>query len=432
MEEHEFKPILAEIQDKPPNPLGRLVLWIILVLLILIILGVYFVKIDIVVSARGKIIPDGDVKILQPLETGVIRKIFVKEGDYVKAGQILVEIDPTVEVANIEGKERILTFHTLTKRRVEAILNNQNFYISKTNPESILQVNLYKAQKEAYEASLKQKEKELKEIQTIIESLKEEIKKLEALINIVYEEEKKLKELSSVGAVAESRYKEKLKERLALEREIELKKSQIEENTLRLERIKHEIEAIKSGFEEKLLAEAGSSFQQENLLKSEITTVKFEKSKRFIISPVNGYVHLISVKTIGGVVTPAQPVISIVPENTPLIIRAIVLNKDVGFIKKGQKVVIKVDTYDFQKYGTIKGEVSIISPYSIEDREIGIDGYPVYIKMQSPELKTKDGKVYKVKPGMSVIAEINIGKRRIIELFLSPFIKQIDEGLKVR
>lgn len=432
MEEHEFKPILAEIQDKPPNPLGMWVLWTILILLILAIAGICLVKVDVVVSARGKVIPDGDVKILQPLETGVIRKILVKEGDYVEKGQVLVEIDPTIEVADIESKEKNLLYHSLTKKRVEALLKNKKFSSTKMTPEAMLQTNLYKAQKQSYEATLKQKEKELKEIQLVIESLKKEVERLETLISIVYEEEKRLKELVSVGAVAEVKYREKIKERLSLERERDFRKNQIEENTIKLERIKHEIEAIKSGFEEKLLTEAGSSFQQENLLKSEITTTKFKETRRFIISPVNGYVHLLAVKTVGGIVTPAQPVISIVPENTPLVIRAIVLNKDIGFIKKGQKVVIKVDTYDFQKYGTIDGTVTIVSPYSIEDREIGIDGYPVYINMQSTELKTRDGKTYKIKPGMSVHAEINIGKRRVIELFLSPFIKHIDEGLKVR
>lgn len=292
-----------------------------------------------------------------------------------------------------------------------------------------MQANLYRAQKQAYDASIKQKEKELKEIQTVINSLNEEIAKLRSLLIIISDEEKRLKSLSEAGAIAEARYREKVKERLNLEKEIQVKKSQIEENTLRLEIIKHKIDAIRSGFSEKLLAEASNSIQQENLLISEITTIKFKESKRFITSPVNGYVHLLPVKTVGGVVTPAQPIITIVPENTPLVVRVIVLNKDIGFVKEKTRAVIKIDTYDFQKYGTLQGEVEVISPFSIEDREIGVDGYPVYVKLYSTELKTKDGKTYKVKAGMTVTAEINVGKRRVIELILSPFLKHIDEGL---
>jgi len=432
MNEHEFKPILAEIQDKPPNPLGRLFLWILLTLMVLVIAWMYFAKVDVVVSARGKVVPDGDLKVLQPFEIGVIRKILVKEGDYVKEGQVLVEIDPTVEVADIQGKERNLFFHKLTNRRVKAILSGKEFLASDVTTESQLQTNLYRVQKEHLKASLKAKEKEIEEIKKVIYSLKEEISKLNHLMNVVLEEEEKLKALVIAGAVAEAKYREKVKERLNLEREISLKKNQVEEYMLRLERVMREIDTIKSEFSEKLLVEAGSSLQQENLLTSEITAVKFKKSKRFITSPVNGYVHLIAVKTVGGIITPAQPLISIVPENTPLVVKAFVLNKDIGFIKPDHNVIVKVDTYDFQKYGTLKGKVKIVSPFSVEDREIGVDGYPVYIKLDSSELKTKDGKIYKIKPGMTVLAEINTGKRRVIELILFPFVKYIDEGLKVR
>lgn len=432
MNEHEFKPILAEIQDKPPNPLGRLFLWILLTLMVLVIAWMYFAKVDVVVSARGKVVPDGDLKVLQPFEIGVIRKILVKEGDYVKEGQVLVEIDPTVEVADIQGKERNLFFHKLTNRRVKAILSGKEFLASDVTTESQLQTNLYRVQKEHLKASLKAKEKEIEEIKKVIYSLKEEISKLNHLMNVVLEEEEKLKALVIAGAVAEAKYREKVKERLNLEREISLKKNQVEEYMLRLERVMHEIDTIKSEFSEKLLVEAGSSLQQENLLTSEITAVKFKKSKRFITSPVNGYVHLIAVKTVGGIITPAQPLISIVPENTPLVVKAFVLNKDIVFIKPDHNVIVKVDTYDFQKYGTLKGKVKIVSPFSVEDREIGVDGYPVYIKLDSSELKTKDGKIYKIKPGMTVLAEINTGKRRVIELILFPFVKYIDEGLKVR
>ncbi len=272
----------------------------------------------------------------------------------------------------------------------------------------------------------------MEETSSAMLSLKDEVENLERLLSISSEEEKRLKALAEAGAVAEARYRDKVKERLNLEKEIGVKRSQIEESAIRLEELGQEIEAIRSGFAEKLLEEAGSGAQQENLLKSEITTAKFKESKRLLTSPVDGYVHIIAIKTSGGVVTPGQPIISIVPEDTPLVVKAMVLNKDIGFVKEEQKVVLKIDTYDFQKYGTIKGFVSVVSPDSIEDKELKVDGYPVYVKMSSTQLQTKEGKVYKIKPGMNVLAEINIGKRRIIELFLSPFIKNIDEGLKVR
>ena len=117
---HDFKPILAEIEDRPTNPLGTMFLWTIIAMMVTVVLGLIFLKIDVVVTARGKIIPVGDVKVVQPLETGVITKIHVKEGDYVKKGAVLLEIDPSVDTADLEGKERNLKYSRLSMDRIGA------------------------------------------------------------------------------------------------------------------------------------------------------------------------------------------------------------------------------------------------------------------------------------------------------------------------
>lgn len=429
---HDFRPILAEVEERPANPAGRIFLWTIILLMVVIISGLIFVKVDVVVSARGKIIPVGDVKVLQPLETGVVNRILVKEGDFVKKGDVLVEIDPSMDRADLEGKERNLRFNRIAMERIKAVLDGKEFMMSGNNPEADTQLQLYHSQKSLYILTIQEKEKEFRETEIALKSLKDEIWKLKNLLNIVADEEKRQKSLSEIGALAENRYMEKLKERMNLEKEIDIKTSQVEEYTTRLEKIREEIETFKSGFKEKLLSELSGNVQGKNVLEAEVSNIKFRQGKRFITSPVNGYVHLLPVKTVGGVVTPAQPLVSIVPEKTPLMTRSLVFNKDIGFVKEGQRCVIKVDTYDFQKYGVLEGEVETVSPFSIEDKENGIDGYPVHVKMSSEELKTKDGKVYKIKPGMSVTAEINVGKRRVIEFFLFPVIKYLDEGLKVR
>ncbi len=217
-----------------------------------------------------------------------------------------------------------------------------------------------------------------------------------------------------------------------------VKTGQAEQAATKLDRINDEIETFKNSFREKLLSEFSSNMQGRNTLEAEVSSLRFKQEKRFIIAPVNGYVHQLPVKTVGGVVTTAQPVVSLVPENTPLLVNALVFNKDIGFVKEGQRCVIKVDTYDFQKYGTIEGMVQTIFPFSLEEKEKEKEkgneagGYPVHVKMLSEILKTKDETVYKIKPGMSVAAEINVGKRRVIEFFLFPVIRYLDEGLKVR
>ena len=409
---HDFKPIIAEIEERPVNPLGMYFLWTIIALMVVTVLGLILVKIDVVVSARGKVIPKGDVKIVQPLETGVITKIHVKEGDYVQKGAILLEIDPSVDTADLEGKERNLNYSRLSLDRINAVLAEKKFAPDKKDHSTDV-INAQTAQYEAQKSALK--------------SLKEEIASLNRILAVTLEDEKRLKKLVEIGAVAENRYRDKIKDLMNLERERDAKSGQMEQ------------------FREKLLSDYSTNVQGRNTLEAEVSSLKFKQGKRFIIAPVTGYVHLLPVKTIGGVVTTAQPVVGIVPEGTPLEVNAMLMNKDIGYIKKGQKCVIKVDAFDFQKYGTIEGVVDVVNPYSVDvvtekgkdesnsgDAETEAGGYPVRIKMAAKSLTTNDGDVHKIKPGMAVMAEVNVGKRRVIEFFLFPVIRYLDEGLKVR
>ena len=443
---HDFKPILAEIEERPTNPLGIYFLWTIISLMIVILLGLFLVKIDVVVSARGKIIPIGDVKVIQPLETGVITRIHIKEGDYVKEGDILLEIDPSVDTADLEGKERNLNYSRLSMDRINAVLAEKDFSPGgKRRASEIVKAQMthYQAQRDVYNSTLKEKEKEYLENQSALESLKKEIETINKVLAITLEDEKRQKSLVEIGTLADNRYREKVKDRMNLERERDSKAGQVEQLETKLTRINDEIQTFKSTFREKLLSDYSTNVQERNTLEAEVSSLKFKQGKRFIIAPVTGYIHLLPVKTIGGVVTTAQPIVGIVPEGTPLEVNAIVMNKDVGYVKEGQRCVIKVDTFDFQKYGTIEGKVEAVNPYSMEDKdnkdkeknkdmENESGGYPVRVKMLAEMLKTKNGDIYKVKPGMTVTAEVNVGKRRVIEFFLFPIIRYLDEGLKVR
>ncbi len=410
---HDFKPILTEIEERPANPLGVYFLWTIISLMLVVVLGLYFVKVDVVVTARGKIIPLGDVKVVQPLETGVITKIHVKEGDFVKEGAILLEIDPSVDTADLEGKELNLRHSKLSMKRINSVLAGKEFDPRGTEPSP----ETIKAQRAHYQAQ-----------RDALRSLKEELSALDKMLVEAKEDERRQKALVEIGAVAENRYRDKVKERMNLEKERNSKLAGIEQ------------------LREKLLSDYSTNVQTSNTLQAEVSSLKFKQGKRFIVAPVAGYVHLLPVKTVGGVVTTAQPVVGIVPEDTPLEVSAIVMNKDIGYVEKGQTCIIKVDTFDFQKYGTIEGKVEVVNPYSMDDsnkdkereknkssdQEQESGGYPIRVKMGSEELKTKNGDVYKVRPGMSVTSEINIGKRRVIEFFLFPVIRYMDEGLKVR
>ena len=187
---------------------------------------------------------------------------------------------------------------------------------------------------------------------------------------------------------------------------------------------------IDQSYKNKFYAELAQKEKEIISYRSEIETIEFRKKKQIIVSPVDGTVGKIGINTVGAVVTPAEKLITIVPKDVPLQIKATVENKDIGFIKEGMRVAIKIDTFNFQRFGLIDGNVTKIGANAIEDKKLGMI-YEVFIKPQKTSLMVEGEERYLI-PGMSATAELKVGQRRIIELFVYPLIKYFNEGVSVR
>ena len=329
---HEFEPLLTEIEQTPANPLGNTVFWIVISFIFFVCLWMYFGKVDVVVTARGLIIPDGEEKVVQPLEKGVVSQLLVREGDFVKEGQVLTVITPAEHEPGLE----------------------------------LAQI----------------KEEEIK--------LNEQLSNAKSRYNIAIERLNRLETVKDI--IPQARYEDALTEVTGL---------------------KHE----------KISLEA-------SLIQCRTKKEQLEKQIQIIKSPIEGYVNELEIHTIGGVVTPAQKLMTVVPKDSKLKIKAKVMNQDIGFIESGMDVFIKIDTYNFQKYGIIKGDVLVVGASSVDDEKLG-PIYEVFIEPKNTVLMV-EGKEQTIKTGMSVTCEINIGKRRIIEFFVYPLIKYLDESIKVR
>ncbi len=157
---------------------------------------------------------------------------------------------------------------------------------------------------------------------------------------------------------------------------------------------------------------------------------QIEKQIQTIKAPIDGYVNTLKIHTVGGVVAPAEELMTIVPKDAVIEVKAKVFNQDIGFVKEGMPVTVKIDTFNFQKYGYLDGKVDIVSPNSIKDEQYGAV-YEVYITLENVHLMV-EGKEETVKIGMTTVNEIKIGKRRIIEFFIYPLIKYLDSSIKVR
>lgn len=410
---YEFLPIVAEIEEEPVNPIGRTMFWILIALIVFTALWLILGKADVVVSARGKIIPDGEIKIIQPLETGVIKKILVKEGDFVHKGQTLIEINPSTTQPHLESMKANLEYINLERKRLNAASRGQSFDAKPTEEEQT-QLGLYQSSVADLRNQLQAKRAEIR-------SIDEEISNYQKQLSINFTKEQRMNQVSDIIA------KNDLEKVKAENTEY---RSKIKELRHQKSKAQQEANYIQSNFKTQNFNELADRDKKATELAASIKETEFRKNQQNIVSPVDGYVNTLLVHTTGGVVTPAEKLISVVPKDAPIIIKATVMNKDIGFVRAGMPVLIKIDTFDFQKYGMINGTVKKVSKDSVEDQRLG-PIYDVYITPLNHTLLV-EGRETPITTGMSLTAEIKVYKRRIIEFFIYPMIKYWNQAIQVR
>ncbi|OPY66630.1 MAG: Hemolysin secretion protein D, chromosomal [Syntrophorhabdaceae bacterium PtaU1.Bin034] len=427
---HEFKPTIAEIEERPAHPLGKIIFWLVVGTMLFFTLWLCIGKIDVVVSARGTVIPEGDVKILQPLDTGVVSAILCKEGDFVRKGQVLMEIDPSITAPELESKKKSLEFLELEQRRLDLTLTGKPFSAQGTHDKEAVrrQRELHASMTGSLEKQLASKKAELCKVEEEMRAAEKEREAARAQLDIDISKEQRLKEVLDI--IARSDYEKVVQDILARRNAIEQASSRIDQLRHQQNQIQQDLGVIEGNFKVTNLKEFTDKQKQSTEIRAEIDKTSFKNEKQRILSPVDGHISTLLFHTIGGVVTPAQKLMTVVPLTAPLVIKATVLNKDIGFIKERMPVSLKIDTFDFQKYGILKGVTRNIARHSIEDEKLG----PVYEVFVTP-LDTQvmvEGVKTSITSGMSLTAEIKVGKRRIIEFFIYPLIKYLDEGVKVR
>jgi len=385
--------------------------------------------VDVVVSAQGKVIPSGEIKILKPLESGVVSKIFVKESDKVKKGDILIQIDPTVTDASLSSKQDDLAVINSDIALLEALINESNLSKDELNKLNSSQISLYNSQKQILASTYESNKAKLNSAKLDIKANESEVNRLSLLLGKEEEAEARLQKV--LDLIAKKEYEEVSKNIINLKEQKDIALYRLKESNKKLEEIIEEnqkaIKTIKSSWIETSLN------KEKRELGAQINAILFSNKIQQIKSPVEGFVGKLLIHTKGGVVSPNDNLISIVPSDAPLIIKANVLNKDIGFLKLGQEVAVKIDTFSFQKYGLLYGNIIEISKDAIEYEKLGLI-YEIKIKPKNLDILDirVDGEIKQLEIGMSVMAEVKTGKRRVIELFIYSIIKYMDEELSVR
>jgi hemolysin D len=428
---HEFLPLLAEIEEEPLSPLGRTVFWIVMASILFFGVWMIFGQVDVVVSARGKVIPVGEVKTVQPLTTGVVRSILVKTGDRVREGEILMEIDPSDVAPGLASMKKDKQSLELEILRLQALLDNRPLIV----PEGEYSKDLFMIEKKHYDASKERIETQIqvkeKALAQISERMAGEKKLLEEAEYLLVHSRERLARLMPVqDIISRDEFEKAQSETKTRETQLNAGRHRIEELLAGMTQITNEMALIRTDEQNRLFAELSGKREKLLYLSADIEKNEFLTRRQQIISPVEGYVSQLLIHTLGGVVTPAEKLAQIVPISSPMVIKAYVKNQDVGFVASGMTSILKIDAFNFQKYGILAGQVLQISQDSLDDPKMGLV-YEVYISPGETCLKV-EGEEKEIATGMGVTAEIKVGRRRIIEFFIYPLIKYLDEGISVR
>ena len=437
--QYEFLPAAEEIVETPAAPLGALVVWLVALLLIVALAWSYFGRIDIVAVANGKISTEGSTKIIQPAVSGVVTNINVHEGQRVKKGETLLALDKTTaekDVAtanqslNTARVERDILRRLAVGGNTDEIINNADLpdetkamlrqFASSQTVLSAARQQAANGTISNYQQQIQFNQQAKNQLETNAQNLKNRKAEIEKqLPNANPVDKLRLQnELSNIDQRITSADSAVLgQNQQLLQSQSALTQAQNQSQTQTAE--------TNSAFNNQIIASEKRIIELENNL----VKAKQILAQTTITAPVDGTVLSLTVKTIGGVVNAGQQLAQIVPEKVPLYVDAALDNQDVGFVKPGQRVVVKVATYPFQRYGYLEGTVENISPDAIQDDKKGLI-YKAKIKLND-EKSSKQNQL-KLLPGMSVSAEITTGQRRIIEFFLDPLMTKADESLKVR
>jgi hemolysin D len=459
-DEREFQAAAIEILETPPSPTGRLLGFTVIVSVTAALAWSIIGRLDVFAALEGKVVPIGQVKIIQPLITGTVKAAPVRQGQEVAEGELLIELDPTEQTADRARLEQELAASQAAALRLrtatDAVIKGGDVTAARLPPvpgasasvtaleEYVLKQTLlaYDSEQKSFAGDVAQKQKELKRV----EATAAERRKLIALMD---ERLGMIQKLTKSGSASRASYLERAELLFQQRAELARDEGQIPETQAAVEALRRRAEQRKQAFLQGQAKELEDTEKRIAETRQELKKARQKEAYSRLLAPVAGSVQQLTVHTIGQVVTTGQQLMIVAPRGTKLEVEANLLNRDKGFVHEGQEARIKVETFDFTKYGVIDGAVTNVSNDAVS---LGQNGggqpgqgqaaavaaagagalvFPVRIALSRETIRV-DGEEVRLTPGMSVVAEVKTGNRRVIEYLLSPLLKLKDEAFRER
>ncbi|NJR52206.1 MAG: HlyD family efflux transporter periplasmic adaptor subunit [Leptolyngbyaceae cyanobacterium CSU_1_3] len=417
-------PPLTNVLDQPPSALPLHLAIAGIAFSIGFAAWAYLGQVNEVARAQGRLIPQGEVYKVNPIELGKVSRLIMKEGKFVKAGQVLVELDDDLATHEIERLEQDLA-------AAQTELSQAQTLLSQTHLQAQTHFLVTRSATQAQEVEVAQAKSNINTTQELLSQLQTDAFAQSMRLA-------KFQPLVAEGAIAQEQV-------FQLEQSLRDRQRTITEHRGALNRSLTEIERLQTGVtqkqaEEKEVQQKAEQNAQELAMRitqirakiSNLETMRVAANsklkQRYVYAPTSGVVSALHVRNVGEVVQPGQPIADIAPSHKPLVLSAILPNQEAGFVKVGMPVQIKFDAYPYQDYGMVSGSVVSISPDARSDDRLG-QVYRLDVQLDRTYI-IKDQQKVSLKSGQTASAEIITRRRRIIDVMLDP-LKKLQTGINL-
>lgn len=365
-DERAFLPAALSLQETPVHPAPRRFATVICSLFLIAVVWSIFGRIDIVAVAPGRIVVSERTKVIQPLEVSVVRAILVKDGDRVQAGQVLVELDATRASADQASVTEQLSAATDEAERAQALLQALTGGTAPNGGSPRL-----RAEWSDITAKRARLQAELSRRQAEIDTVKASIAKLQATLPLARQREADFEALARQGFVAGHANQDRTRERIELEQDLATQQARLRETEAAWFESRQQLAAFLAETQRALSDRRAEALLKQAQLAQETTKAQQRTELTRLTAPTAGTVQQLAIHTPGGVVTEAQPLMVIVPDDAQVTAEVTIDNKDIGFVSTGQEAAIKLETFPFTKYGTVPAEVTWVTADAVNDEKKG-------------------------------------------------------------
>jgi hemolysin D len=437
----DFAPDLLAIQEQPPSRLPRTVGYVTAGLFGVLLAWVTLAKLDIIAAAEGRLVPRNYSRVVQPAEAGIVREVLVREGDEVRAGQVLLRMDATTASADMGLLKADAAVKQLSLRRIDAELQDQPFRIQSIDPPEVAAQVLaqHRAHRQSYLDALAQEQATLNRASHELAAARQQLSKLRATVPLYQQSAASYEKLVKEGFVSELGANDKIREKIEKEQELKSQDSVVAALASAVGQSLKKLDLVKSSYQTQLLSERLELQGQQKKTASEIQKQAYRSELLELRAPVDGTVKDMATYTLGAVVQPGTVLLNLVPRNEQLYAEVAIRNDDVGFVLPGQEVKIKLQAYPFQKYGLLAGTVEIVgADSSANDAQRASSPvqtpqtYKALVKLATQNLRANNGQLLKLTAGMLVQAEIHQGRRTVLEYLMSPVQRVVQEAGRER